>query len=136
MQPTTCFHDGVPHPILPETDFVFHDSITFHPTNGIFYPNSDGWGSTIVRFFRWTQFASTRFFLGLENGDTGEDLSLEAHTLIETTTRGQGMPYQLGHGFIMHLPFIGRTQEANVTGLICTVARLVRGCPSMVRSCM
>src|SRR4029453_16075800 len=110
MQPTTCFRDGVPNPILRETDFVFHDSITFHPANGMFYPNSNGSDSTIIGFFRWREFTSTRFFLGLENRDTSEDISLETHILVETTAKGQGIPYPLCHGLIMHLPFIGRTQ--------------------------
>jgi hypothetical protein len=52
MQATTCFHDGVPNPILQETDFVFHDSVTFHATNRVFNPNSDGRNATIGRLLR------------------------------------------------------------------------------------
>jgi DNA-binding FadR family transcriptional regulator len=41
MQATTCFHDGVPNSILQEADFVFHDSLAFHSTNGMFDPDAD-----------------------------------------------------------------------------------------------
>jgi hypothetical protein len=68
----------------------------------------------------------------LENRDTSEDISLEAHILVETTARGQGIPYPLCHGLIMHLPFIGRTQadvmypvtDADILDLAHFLARL------------
>jgi len=41
MQATTRFHDSITNPILEEADFVFHDPIAFHPTNGVFNPDSD-----------------------------------------------------------------------------------------------
>jgi hypothetical protein len=46
------------------------------------------------------------------------DKSLEAHILIETTPRGQGITRQIRHIFIIRLSFIDLTQEAHVTGLI------------------
>jgi hypothetical protein len=41
MQATTCFHDSVPYPILEEAEFVLHDPVAFHPTNGVFNANTD-----------------------------------------------------------------------------------------------
>jgi hypothetical protein len=41
MQTTTWFHDGIPNPILQEANGVFHDSVAFHPTNGMFDPDTD-----------------------------------------------------------------------------------------------
>jgi hypothetical protein len=41
MQATTGFHDSVPYPILEEAEFVLHDPVTFHPTNGVFNAHAD-----------------------------------------------------------------------------------------------
>ena len=71
MQATTCFHDGIPNTILQEADRVFHHPVAFHPTNGMFNADSDGRDSTIHRFLRWSEFPSTRCFLGLEDRDPG-----------------------------------------------------------------
>jgi hypothetical protein len=38
--------------------------------------------------------------------------------LIETTATWQGITFQVREAFIVHLPFIGCTQETNLTGLI------------------
>jgi hypothetical protein len=38
--------------------------------------------------------------------------------LIETTATWQGIAFQISQAFIILPPFIGGTQEANVTGLI------------------
>jgi len=38
--------------------------------------------------------------------------------LIETTATWEGIAFQISQAFIILLPFIGGTQEANVTGLI------------------
>ena len=70
MQATTCFHDGVPNPILQEADFVLHDPVAFHPTNGVFNPDSDGRNPTIRRFLRGREFSSRRFFLGLDDRES------------------------------------------------------------------
>ena len=35
MQATTCFHDGIPQPVLQEANFILDDPVTFHPTNGV-----------------------------------------------------------------------------------------------------
>ena len=45
-------------------------------------------------------------------------MALEAHILIETTPPWEGIAFQIGQAFIMRLSFIGRTQEADMTGLI------------------
>ena len=88
MQATTCFHDGVPNTVLQEADFIFHDSVAFHTTNGMFDPDADRCNPTIGCLFRGRQFSSRRFFLGLDDRDAQQDESLEALILIQTTTRG------------------------------------------------
>ena len=92
MQATTCFHDGVPHPVLQEADFVLHDPVAFHPTNGVFNTDSDGGNTTIRRFLRGREFSSRRFFLGLDDRDVLQAESLEALILIQTAARWQGIP--------------------------------------------
>ena len=88
MQATTCFHDGVPNAVLQETDFIFHDSVAFHATNGMLDPYADRRNPTIGRLFRWRQFSSGRSFLGLDDRGARQDESLEALILIQTATRG------------------------------------------------
>src|SRR6266540_5113554 len=107
MQATTRFHDSVPNPVLQEADFVFHNSVAFHPPNGMFNPDADGRDATIGRFLRRAEFPPTRFFLRLEQPYIGQEESLEAHILIETTARWQRITRQLRHGFIMHPAFTG-----------------------------
>jgi hypothetical protein len=69
MQATTCFHDGVPHPVLQEADFILHDPVAFHPTNRVFNPDSDGGNTPIHRLLRRRKFSSGRCFLGLDDRD-------------------------------------------------------------------
>src|SRR5215475_9724978 len=118
MQATTRFHDSVPNAILQETDLVFHDPVTFDPSNSMFNPDADGRNLTIRRLLRRCEFPTTRFLLGLDDRDAVQDESLEAHILIETTSGGQAITLKIRQAFIVGLPFIGGTQEANLTGLI------------------
>jgi hypothetical protein len=118
MQPTTCFHHGITNAILQEADFVFHNPVAFHPANGVFNTDADGRDPTIGDFLRWSKFPATRFLLGLDNRDVGQDESLEPHILIERTSGGQVIALQLSQDFIVGLPFIGGTQEAHLTGRI------------------
>jgi hypothetical protein len=118
MQATACFHDGITNAIRQEADLVFHDPIAFHPANGVFNTNADGGDSTIRRLLRGGEFPPTRFLLGLDHRDAGQDESLEASILIERTARGQAIALQLRQACIVGLPFIGGTQEANLTRLI------------------
>jgi hypothetical protein len=82
VQATACFHDGIPDPVLQKADFVLHDPVAFHSTNGVFYTNSDGRNMTIRGFLRGREFSSRRFFLGLDNDDVLRAESLEALILI------------------------------------------------------
>jgi hypothetical protein len=117
MQATTCFHDNVPHPVLQEADVVLHDSVAFHPTNGVFNTDSDGGNPTISRLLRGCEFSSRRFFLGLDDRDVMQAESLEALILIQAAARWQGIPSQLCQALIRCFAFIGVAQEANVTRL-------------------
>ena len=118
MQATTCFHHGITKAILQEADFVFHDSVTFHPTNGVFNTNSDGGNSTIGRLLRRGEFPSPRGFLGLEDGDARQEKPLKALILIQATAGWQGVAGQLRHALIRSFPLTSMAQEAHVTGLM------------------
>jgi hypothetical protein len=115
MQATTCFQDGIPNTVLQETDFIFHDSVAFHATNGMFDPDADRCNPTIGCLFRGRQFSSRRFFLGLDDRDAQQAESLESFILIQTTTRGSGIARQFCEAFIRRFAFIGLAQEADVT---------------------
>jgi hypothetical protein len=118
MQATTRFHDGITNTVLHETDFIFDHPIAFHPTNRVFNADSNRGDYAIVCFLRWGEFTPTGFFLGLHDGDTGQDKSLEAHILIEATPRRECIASQIGNALIRHLAFRGRTQETHVTGFV------------------
>ena len=118
MQSTTRLHDGIANAILQEAYLVFHHPIAFHPTNRVFNTDSDGRDRTIGRFLRWGEFPPRGFFLGLDDRDPIAGKALEPHILIETTPVWEGIALQLSQAFIIGLPFIGGTQEADVTGLI------------------
>src|SRR6266508_4521276 len=118
MQATTCFHDGVPQPVLQEADFVLHDPVAFHPTNNVFNTDSDGGNSTIRCVLRGREFSSRRFFLGLDDRDVLQTESLEALILIQTAARRQGIGSQLCQALIRGFAFIGMAQKAHVTGLV------------------
>ena len=45
-------------------------------------------------------------------------IALEPHVLIETTALWEGIAFQLSQAFIIRLPFIGGTQETNMTSLL------------------
>ena len=118
MQATTCLHDGVANAVLQETDVVFDNPIAFHPTNRVFNADPDRRDRAIGRFLRRGEFSPRRCFLRLDNGDPVEDKALETHILVEATTLWQGIALQFSQVFIVCLPFIGGTQEADVTALI------------------
>jgi hypothetical protein len=118
MQATTRFHDCITNPVLEEADFVFHYPIAFHPTNSVFYADSDRRDPPIGGFLRRGKFAPAGFFLGLDDGDPSQNKALESQILIETTPSRQGVTHEVCQAFIMRLAFIGVAQEAHVTGLI------------------
>ena len=90
MQATTGFHDGVTNPILQETNFIFHDSMTLHTTNRVFNPHSDGGNAPIGFLLRRGQFPSRWYFLGLYDRHVLQEEPLEACILIQATARWQG----------------------------------------------
>ena len=118
MQPTTRFHYGITNAILQETDFVFHNPIAFHPTNGVFNADSDGGNTTVGRFLRWSELPAMRCFLRLDDRDARQEKSLEALLLIQATAGWQGIACQLCNALIRGLSFTGVAQEAHVTGLV------------------
>jgi hypothetical protein len=118
MQPTTRFHNGITQAILQEADFVFHDSVTFYPTNGVFDTDSDGGNPTIGLLLRRGQFPSRWGFLGLEDRNTRQEKPLKALILIQATAGWQGIACQFGHALIRGFSFTGVAQETHVTGLI------------------
>jgi hypothetical protein len=92
--------------------------LAFHPNNRVFNADSNRRDYAIVCFLRWGEFTPTGFFLGLNDGDTGQDKFLESHILIEATPRRECIASQSGNALIRHLAFIGRTQETHVTGFV------------------
>jgi hypothetical protein len=118
MQPTTRVHDGIPKAILQEADVIFHDSVAFHSTNGVFKTDSDGGNATIGRFLRRGEFPSRGCFLGLDDRDAGQKNPLEAFRLIQATAGWQGVACQLRQALIRGFPVTGVAQEAQVTGLM------------------
>jgi hypothetical protein len=115
---TTCFHDGVPYPVLQKTDLVRHDPGAFHPTTGVFQPDADGGNSTMCCFLRGREFSSRRFSLGLDDRDVLQAESLQALLVIQTAARWQALPSQLGQALLRGCACIGVAPEAHVTGLV------------------
>jgi hypothetical protein len=118
MQSTTRFHDGIANAILQEAYLVFYHTIAFHPANGVFDTDSNGRDRTIGRFLRWGELSTRRLFLGLDDRDPIARIALEPQILVETTAPWESIAFQISQAFIVRLPFIGGTQEANMTGLI------------------
>ena len=54
----------------------------------------------------------------MDDRDPFACIALESHVLIETTTGREGIALQISEAFIIGLPFIGSTQEANMAALI------------------
>ena len=100
MQATACFHDGIPESVLQETDCIFDDPVTFHPTDGVFNADSDGRNTTIRGFFRGCKFSARGFFLGLNDRHVLQAEPLEALILIQTATSWQGLACFLGQALI------------------------------------
>jgi hypothetical protein len=118
MESTTRLHDGVANTVFQKAELVFDDTATFDPANGVLDADADRRDGTIGRLLWWGECPSRRLFLGLDDGDPLARIALEAPVLIQTTAGREGIPLQLREDFIMDLPFIGGTQEANLAGLI------------------
>jgi hypothetical protein len=100
MQATTCFHDGVPHPILQEADFILHDSVALDPTNGMRDPDADRRDPPSRRFLRGRAFPAPGCFLRLQARDPRLEESLAALSLIQAAARGQAIARCLGQALI------------------------------------
>src|SRR5262245_47266193 len=118
MKPTICLNDDIVNAILQETYLVLYHPLAFHTANGVFNTDSDRRDRTMSRFLRWSEFTPTWFWLRLDDGETLEDKPLEAHILVKATAVRQGIAVQIRRAFIIRLPFVHGTQEADVTGLI------------------
>jgi hypothetical protein len=118
MQSTTRLHEGVTKAIPHEAYLVFHHPIAFYTANGVFTTDAERRDRAIGCFLRWGEVTPRRFFLRLDDGDPVEDKALEAHILIEPTPVGERIALQLRQAFIIGLPFIRGTQEADMTALI------------------
>jgi hypothetical protein len=118
MPPTTCLHDGITHPILQQTDLIFHNPIAFDSANRVFNPHADGREPTILCLLRWGEFTATRFFLGLTDGHPREKEALDALSLIQTTAGWQRIARQLRQALIRRFALTGRAQGAHVTRFI------------------
>jgi hypothetical protein len=118
MESTTRFHDGLAKLVLQEAYFGCHHTGAFHPANGVFDTDSDRGARTIGRLLRWGEFPTRGCFLGLDHDEPLARLALEPHILIKTTATWEGIAFQISQAFLIRLPFIGRTQEAHMTGLL------------------
>jgi hypothetical protein len=118
MQSTTRFHHGITNAIFQEADFVFHDSVAFHPTNGMFNTNSDGGNPLIGRLLRRGEFSARWGFLGLDDRDARQEKSLEALLVRQATAGWQGIACQLCNALLRGFAFTGMAQEAHVTRLV------------------
>jgi hypothetical protein len=84
----------------------------------MFDPDANGRDRTIGCFLRWGEFSSRGLFPRLDDRDPLTCIALECHILIQTTATGEGIAFQISEAFIIRLPFISSTQEADMTGLI------------------
>jgi len=118
MQVATCFHHDIANASLHKANLVFHHPVAFHPTDGVFNPDSDGRNAALGRLLRRGEFTPTGVFLGLKRRHPGQEESLESRLLIETTTGWQRLARQIREALLMRPACIGGTQTAHVTGLM------------------
>jgi hypothetical protein len=118
VESTARLHNRIAHSILLEAYFVFHHPITLHPTDRVFDTDSDGRDHAMLCFLRWGKFTPPGLFLRLDDRDPVQHTALDSHIVIEVTPAGESITGQLREAFVMVLTFHGRTQEAEVTGLI------------------
>src|SRR2546430_8962824 len=90
--PYTTLFRSVPNPILQETDFVFHDSVTLHATNGVFNPNSDGGNATIGLLLRRGQFPSRWCRSEEHTSELQSQSNLVCRLLLEKKTHTSFIP--------------------------------------------
>ena len=118
MQSTTRLHDGITNAILQEAYLVLDHTVAFHPAHGVFDPDANGRDRTIGCLLQWGEFPTRRLSLRLDDRNPIARIALEPHILIQTTAPWEGIAFQIRQAFIIGLPFIGGTQEANMTGLL------------------
>ena len=71
-----------------------------------------------MRFLRWRECTTTRFFLGVDDRDPITRTPLEPPILIATTPPGEGIACPIRQACIMRLARIGVAPEATVTARI------------------
>ena len=100
MQATTCFHDGIPEPVLQEADGLLDDPVTFHPTDGVFNADSDGRNTTIRGVLRGRKCSARGCFLGLDDHHVLQVEPLEALILLQTAPSWQRIARFLGQALL------------------------------------
>lgn len=81
----------------------------------MFDPHAHAGKLAIRSFVVCGQHRSTRLFLGLLHQHTCDRKALKAQVLIQMTPRRQAIGLFISETFIMPFPFIGRTEETNMT---------------------
>jgi hypothetical protein len=118
MPSTTRLHDGLATPVFPEAYRVFDPTGAVHPTTRVCDPDANGRDGTIGGLLDWGEGSPRGLVLGWDEGDPRARRALEPQILLQTTAPGEGIAFASRQACRMGLPCIGRTQAANLTGLI------------------
>jgi hypothetical protein len=117
MQATTCFHDGVPTPLLQEADLILHASVALDPTHGMLEPDAARRDPTMRRLLRGREFPATGCFRRLKERAPRLEEALQALLLIQAAARGQAIARFRCQALIGRFAFTGVAEDAKGTRL-------------------
>ena len=116
MQSTTRVHEGIAPVIRQEASLGFHDSVAFHPTNGVVHPHAAGGHATSGGLLR-------RGVLRWDKGAARSGTSRAAPLLRQATA---GWPGSACQALRRGLPCTPVAPEAHLTGLVAHEAVVAR----------
>ena len=100
------------------TDHIVNDTIAFHTSDTMLDMHADSRNAFVFRFFFGGQSAFWWFLLWLYDCYSWQGKALECTILCQLAAFRQLILRFVCNPFVMRFPFIGGTQEANMTGLI------------------
>ena len=100
------------------TDDIVNDPIDFHTANTVLDQHPDVRYPLVIGFFVIGQYAALRLLLRLEDDHPWQGKSLKPTILPEYAPFWQTILGFICYPFIMHFPFIGRTQEPDSASCI------------------
>lgn len=114
MKASANINDLVSEVLSKVPAFVFDNTATFYPIDGMLHTNPDLGNVFVEPFFKLAQLPVPWFFEGLDNKNVRRCIALVPGVLEKVGAVRENQQVLVRHLFIVHRPFVGRAQVNDV----------------------